>query len=76
MFSPRDLQANILGTPARNNRYTVTIVPPLKFFGKFPVKQLTYTCNAATIPGRAFITQDQMMYGVRQKLPMESFTQT
>jgi hypothetical protein len=69
------------GQPAKNCRFAVVITPPLLFLGEIRpgvklnsavVPDLTYMCEAAELPGRAFLSVDLRHYGPSFKLPYQS----
>ena len=64
------------GQPAKNCRFAVRIVPPL-IFGALGLntevaQDLTYMCESAEMPGRAFLNVDLRHYGPSFKLPFQS----
>jgi hypothetical protein len=64
------------GQPAKNCRFAVVITPPLIFgaLGKNTTvaQDLTYMCESAEMPGRAFLNVDLRHYGPSFKLPFQS----
>ncbi len=64
------------GQPAKNCRFAVVITPP-QIFGSLGidtsvVRDLTYMCESAEMPGRAFLNVDLRHYGPSFKMPYQS----
>jgi hypothetical protein len=53
--------------PAKENTYSVYIVPPAGVLGNFP--QLQYLCDSAELPGRQMLSTPQVIYGTQRKMP-------
>jgi hypothetical protein len=64
------------GQPAKNCRFAVVITPPLIFpalsKNTTVAQDLTYMCESAEMPGRAFLNVDLRHYGPSFKLPFQS----
>lgn len=81
---PKDFSMDVIrskfnaqyGQPAKNCRFAVVITPPAIFgyLGKNTAvaQDLTYMCESAEMPGRAFLNVDLRHYGPSFKLPFQS----
>ncbi len=58
---------------ARTDRFSVDIIPSNVFYtASYPLRNLTYQCEAAELPPRAFQTFDSRTYGPTVKNPYQT----
>lgn len=76
-LSMNDFRAwnSVYGGLAKSARFAVRIMPARYHYtmgyGDF-LRQFTYLCEAAEMPGRGFVNADVRYYGPNQKLPVKS----